>query len=42
LSKLLKDKKHITFLTGAGMSKASGVPTFRGNDGYYANMEDVI
>jgi len=34
-SKLLKDKKHVVILTGAGLSAASGIPTFRGNDGLW-------
>lgn len=42
LKELLKGKKHIAFLTGAGVSRASGVPTFRGAGGYYQNMDDVI
>ena len=33
--KLLKDKKNIIILTGAGLSAASGIPTFRGNDGLW-------
>lgn len=28
--KLFKDKKKVVFLTGAGISIASGIPTFRG------------
>ena len=34
-SELLKDKKNIVILTGAGLSAASGIPTFRGNDGLW-------
>ena len=33
--KLLKDKKNVIILTGAGLSAASGIPTFRGNDGLW-------
>ena len=33
--KLLKDKKNVVILTGAGLSAASGIPTFRGNDGLW-------
>lgn len=29
--------KKTIFLTGAGISKASGIPTYRGKDGYYTN-----
>lgn len=34
-SQLLKDKKNIIILTGAGLSAASGIPTFRGNGGLW-------
>lgn len=30
-----KSKKPISFLTGAGISEASGIPTFRGKDGIW-------
>lgn len=30
ISALLKTKKNIVFLTGAGISLASGIPTYRG------------
>jgi len=32
---MLKDKKKVLILTGAGMSAASGIPTFRGEDGFW-------
>ena len=32
---LLKGKKKILILTGAGVSAASGIPTFRGQDGFW-------
>lgn len=32
---MLKDKKKILVLTGAGMSAASGIPTFRGANGFW-------
>jgi accessory colonization factor AcfC len=35
ISELLKEKKTILILTGAGMSAASGIPTFRGNKGFW-------
>lgn len=35
---LSKEKKNLfTFLTGAGISAASGIPTFRGKDGYWVS-----
>lgn len=36
LQKILTDQdKHITVLTGAGISAESGIPTFRGPEGYW-------
>ncbi len=32
---LLKGKKKIMILTGAGLSAASGIPTFRGENGFW-------
>lgn len=32
---MLKDKKKILVLTGAGISAASGIPTFRGDGGFW-------
>ena len=34
----LRTAKRITILTGAGVSAASGVPTFRGADGLWRNF----
>jgi hypothetical protein len=31
----LKDCKNICILTGAGLSAASGIPTFRGANGFW-------
>ncbi|XP_023340213.1 NAD-dependent protein deacylase [Eurytemora carolleeae] len=31
----VKESKHLVILTGAGVSAESGVPTFRGNGGYW-------
>lgn len=31
----LKDCKNICILTGAGLSAASGIPTFRGAEGFW-------
>ena len=36
--KLLEAKK-IVFVTGAGISQESGIPTFRGNDGLWRNYD---
>ncbi|MBM3808918.1 MAG: NAD-dependent deacylase [Acidimicrobiia bacterium] len=38
LIKRLTPEARITVLTGAGVSAASGVPTFRGNDGLWKNF----
>jgi len=35
LVKFLKDNKKITVLTGAGISAESGIPTYRGVEGYW-------
>lgn len=32
----LKDAKNILILTGAGLSAASGIPTFRGDNGFWS------
>lgn len=34
---ILSSGKHIVFLTGAGVSTASGIPDFRGTGGLYTN-----
>jgi hypothetical protein len=31
----MKGSKHIMVLTGAGLSAASGIPTFRGANGFW-------
>jgi NAD-dependent deacetylase len=40
---LIKDKitnfKKIVFVTGAGISQESGIPTFRGKDGLWRNHD---
>ncbi len=33
----IKDVKKIVFVTGAGISQESGIPTFRGKDGFWRN-----
>ena len=39
----MKHKYHIVFFTGAGISKESGIPTFRDNNGLWSNhkLEEV-
>lgn len=43
-AELLRDAEHILFITGAGMSADSGLPTYRGVGGLYndADAEDGI
>lgn len=38
LKSLIKNSKTCLFLTGAGMSADSGIPTFRDRDGYWKNF----
>ena len=35
----IRDKKKIVFVTGAGISQESGIPTFRGKDGLWKNYD---
>ena len=35
----IKDVKKIIFVTGAGISQESGIPTFRGKDGLWRNYD---
>jgi NAD-dependent deacetylase len=35
----IKDVKKIVFVTGAGISQESGIPTFRGKDGLWRNYD---
>jgi NAD-dependent SIR2 family protein deacetylase len=39
LKSTLSKSEHLVFLTGAGISKESGIPTFRGYEGLW--MENV-
>jgi NAD-dependent deacetylase len=32
-------KKKVIFMTGAGISAASGIPTFRDKDGYWTKKK---
>lgn len=36
---LLGKAKHVLVLTGAGVSAESGIPTFRGSDGFWRNFQ---
>ena len=35
----IRDFKKVVFVTGAGISQESGIPTFRGNDGLWRNYD---
>ncbi|KAL5508525.1 hypothetical protein ACEPAH_6144 [Sanghuangporus vaninii] len=37
----LKNSKHITAVAGAGLSAASGIPTFRGSGGFWRRFDAV-
>ena len=37
----LKEAKKIVFVTGAGISQESGIPTFRGKDGHWRNHDPM-
>jgi len=37
----LKEKKKILVLTGAGISASSGIPTFRGDEGFWTKQNLV-
>ena len=37
----LKGSKKIVFVTGAGISQESGIPTFRGKDGYWRRYDPM-
>jgi len=38
----LKDCQHLLILTGAGLSAASGIPTFRGAGGFWTKTYDGV
>ncbi|MFW2331942.1 MAG: Sir2 family NAD-dependent protein deacetylase, partial [Nitrospinota bacterium] len=38
VAKEISSAKHVTVLTGAGVSAESGIPTFRGKDGLWNNF----
>jgi len=37
----LREAKRIVFVTGAGISQESGIPTFRGKDGYWRKHDPM-
>jgi len=41
VSQKLKDSKKIVFVTGAGISQESGIPTFRGKDGHWRKYDPM-
>ena len=41
ISKQIKNYKKIVFVTGAGISQESGIPTFRGKDGLWRNYDPM-
>lgn len=41
LSRQIKDAQKIVFVTGAGISQESGIPTFRGKDGYWRKYDPM-
>ena len=41
ISEQIKNYKKIVFVTGAGISQESGIPTFRGKDGLWRNYDPM-
>jgi len=41
LENKLKNAEKIVFVTGAGISQESGIPTFRGKDGYWRKHDPM-
>ena len=41
LEKSLQTAKKIVFVTGAGISQESGIPTFRGKDGFWRKYDPM-
>ena len=41
ISDKLKKAKNIVFVTGAGISQESGIPTFRGKDGLWRKYDPM-
>lgn len=40
-AELISKKQEIVFLTGSGISAASGIPTFRGEGGFWVTQSKV-
>ena len=40
LQTAIQQAKHVTFMTGAGVSTASGIPDYRSKGGLYADQVD--
>ena len=41
ISRELNDSRKVVFVTGAGISQESGIPTFRGKDGYWRKHDPM-
>lgn len=41
LARQIKDAQKIVFVTGAGISQESGIPTFRGKDGHWRKYDSM-
>ncbi|PXF27555.1 MAG: NAD-dependent protein deacylase, partial [Thaumarchaeota archaeon] len=41
VSQKLNDSRKIVFVTGAGISQESGIPTFRGKDGHWRKHDPM-
>ena len=41
LARQIKDSQKIVFVTGAGISQESGIPTFRGKDGHWRKHDPM-
>jgi NAD-dependent deacetylase len=41
VTKKLSDSRKVVFVTGAGISQESGIPTFRGKDGYWRKHDPM-